>query len=132
MYRYNKKYSLAYVFAHMPEPRAEIPDTIVSVDGDSIRMKSSRYHLMRHHSECQTCGLKGLYFLKEKQRIEHPYHFNLYGIDSRGNEILITREQVPSKSRKIICTKCAKHKRHIGSKQFKQRQKAINHNPNNI
>lgn len=111
MYRYNKKYSLAYVFAHMPDLQVSRPETFVEIDGDSIMMVSTRYNLLKHHPVCQKCKLKGLYFYKEKQELHHPYHLNLYGINADGNEVLLSREKSPSNCKLIRCADCIEKKK---------------------
>jgi len=72
----------------------------VDFDGDLVNMASDRYKAFAAKGcKCVVCGLEGTYFAKEKSRSsvkqEHKgYHFNLYGIDAEGKEVLITKDHI--------------------------------------
>ena len=67
---------------------------------------------------CVSCGLTGLYFRKERHRSISKHkskHYNLYGVDRRGREVLMTRDHIlpvslggPDKlyNLRTLCSKC--------------------------
>jgi len=38
-------------------------------------------------------------FFKERMNTAGPYHFNLYGYDTEGNEVLLTKDHILPKSK---------------------------------
>lgn len=44
--------------------------------------------------KCVDCGMVGKFFAKERYRGDKKYHLNLYGYDSNGNEILMTKDHI--------------------------------------
>ena len=97
-YRYEKKYTIAYVLSHIVSDLRD-GEGRVEIDGDLMSVGSQRYRLFRKSIVCRHCGLKGEYFYKEKHLLHDPYHFNLYGIDAEGNEILFTKDHIQPKSK---------------------------------
>ncbi len=95
MIRKEKKYTVEEVLKHTS---FENRGPRVDFDGDMIKMGSQRYRLFLKSCTCATCGIEGTYFLKEKCDPEYPYHFNLYAINSDGNEVLITKDHIVPKS----------------------------------
>lgn len=71
--------------------------------GQMIKMYSQRYQTFKETgSTCVRCGLKGAFFALETHRYNSGfkrYHFNLYGIDDDGKEILITKDHIIPKAR---------------------------------
>lgn len=47
---------------------------------------------------CVSCGLVGEFFALERQDVENP-HFNLYGVDEEGDEVLFTKDHIIPKSK---------------------------------
>lgn len=92
---------------------------IVIFDGDSSYMSSERYEVFdKKGISCVTCGIKGLYFAKEKF-LENGkgkmWHFNLYALDENGEEVLMTKDHILAKSKggknalsnyQTMCYKC--------------------------
>lgn len=118
MIRFPKRYSPDFVFKYITDNPEAKP---VNVDGDLIKMKSLRYRVFQKSCVCAKCGLRGTHMYKEKYRPEHPYHFNLYGINSRGDEILFTKGFIDPKSgkdpedlsnRQTLCFECSRPKAH--------------------
>jgi len=74
---------------------------MVDFDGNLVNMASDRYKCFSlHGTTCMTCGLKGRYFYLEKTQIEAKrYHFNLYGVNDHGEEILVTKDHIIPKSK---------------------------------
>jgi len=57
-----------------------------------------------HGTVCVTCGLCGEFFALERHLTTSHYerlryHFNLYGIDESGEEILFTKDHIVPKSK---------------------------------
>lgn len=77
----------------------------VIIDGSpkivSVKMGSHRYQLFKEKGTvCVNCGLKGTYFALERHRhmTSNSYHFNLYGIDKNGNEVMLTKDHIVPKA----------------------------------
>jgi hypothetical protein len=76
-------------------------------EGDSIHMDSLRYEVFRNNPVCVKCGLKGQYFAKERNILlreipgQNPdrYHFNMYGVNEKGEEILFTKDHIIPRSK---------------------------------
>lgn len=72
----------------------------VEFDGDLISMDSHRYWLFKNKGVmCVSCKIKGAYFAKERSGGVQSYHFNLYGLDEHGEEIMITKDHIIPKSK---------------------------------
>lgn len=73
-------------------------------NGHPVKMDSHRYIVFKTKGcVCVTCGIVGTYFalecrksdLKRKKTNSDPtYHFNLYGIDAAGNEVMLTKDHI--------------------------------------
>jgi len=71
----------------------------VDLDGDFVKINSQRYQLFKHKGcTCVKCGLVGTYFAKEKAEQDARYHLNLYGKNSEGEEIMLTKDHIIPKS----------------------------------
>ena len=71
-------------------------------DGHMVKMSSQRYQLFASKGvHCVTCGVEGKFFGLEKMSNDEGsrYHFNLYGFDGYGEEVLITKDHIIPKSR---------------------------------
>lgn len=78
--------------------------------GKKVKMGSQRYELFKNKGvTCVKCGLKGEFFALEKQN-EHffdgkklpdtdRYHFNLYGYNDKGEEVMLTKDHIVPKSK---------------------------------
>jgi 5-methylcytosine-specific restriction endonuclease McrA len=76
-----------------------------------VKMGSHRYQLFKNKgTTCVKCGLKGEFFALEKQEQKHTvkgkelpdsdkYHFNLYGYDENGNEVMLTKDHILPRSK---------------------------------
>jgi len=97
----------------------------IKVKMNSIRYKVfyQSYCLGDKTIKCKDCGVKATHFALEQHRHQvikqncNPmaHHFNLYGIDDNGNEILFTKDHIVPKSKggkncidnmQVLCTKC--------------------------
>ena len=73
---------------------------MVNFDGEWINMGSHRYQCFAlYGTTCVQCGLEAQYFIMERQGHCGRYHFNLYGVDNQGNEVLFTKDHIQPKSR---------------------------------
>lgn len=124
MIRYPKKYRPSYVLAHIVEPTTTPP---IEIDGDAVKMGSLRYKVFRKNLRCAYCGLEGTHFYKEKHALEHPYHFNLYGTNYQGQEVLLTKDHIRPVSAggsddlenmQTLCRRCNELKRGLIPKRL--------------
>lgn len=82
-------------------------ETVIECDGveHKVSMKSQRYKVFQKTVKCSCCGIKGKYFALEcdmLQFLENPEskcHFNLYGLDKKGREVLMTKDHIIPSSR---------------------------------
>jgi len=102
--RKDKKYSIESVFKFIKDnfDRNE-PKKRYDFDGDMMKPQSVRYDtFMSKGVVCVACGCKAQYFYKERNQARRkknhnpnePYHFNMYGIDSNGDEVLFTKDHI--------------------------------------
>ena len=119
IYLRKETYSVDYVLSRIIPYQYGIKTPKVDFDGDMIDMTSQRYALFRRKGcTCVKCGLIGTYFAKEKSKGQLDaigYHFNLYGINENGKEILITKDHYLAKSKggknhisnyEVLCQPC--------------------------
>lgn len=67
-----------------------------------VNMGSHRYQLFLEKGiKCVECGVEGKYFGLERGLNDNPntYHFNLYGINKSGKEILLTKDHIVPRSK---------------------------------
>lgn len=114
MIRNEKKYPVNFIFSNIIEGNLK-QKFRRDMDGDLINMGSDRYKVFQRSCICVECGIEGTYFLKEKHISKEPYHFNLYGVNDDGQEILMTKDHIIPKSQggknhldnyQTMCTKC--------------------------
>lgn len=103
--RVKKAYSVQEVFSWIEDNSTSsgIRKRKVVMDGDMMSFGSLRYEtFMQKGTICCKCGLVGDRFYKERnfvtEKSNGPYHFNLYGVDADGDEILITKDHIIAKS----------------------------------
>jgi hypothetical protein len=77
----------------------------VMVDGEEktvvVSMGSHRYQLYANKGiVCANCGLEGKYFVLERGKNDDPdkFHFNLYGRNKHGHEVMLTKDHIFPKS----------------------------------
>ena len=113
-------YTLEDIFKYIHEKSPNKRDkNRIDFNGDLIKMNSQRYHLFKHKGCKCKCGLIGSFFAKEKHESSEIWHFNLYGYDSSGNEVLMTKDHIIPKSKggsnhisnyEPMCTICNEEK----------------------
>jgi len=111
----------------------EILPYITAVTGESereyqghmVKMSSLRYlTFARKGISCVRCHLKAKFFALEKpaHQKQDRYHFNLYGVDAEGNEVLFTKDHIKPRSKggkdhisnmQTMCLKCNGQKGNI-------------------
>lgn len=86
--------------------------------GVMVKMTSQRYIVFQKSVRCCRCGIEGKYFAAEQTRGSRPestYHLNLYGINEKGTEVLMTKDHILPKSLggknehsnyQTMCAKC--------------------------
>lgn len=114
-----KTYSLEDVFKHVGPKK-------IDFDGDIMNMNSSRYLLFKNKgTKCVNCGIEGVFFAKECHIDNYytaletdknpPFHFNLYALNDKGEEVLMTKDHIIPKARggknshknyQTMCEKC--------------------------
>lgn len=72
--------------------------------GKPVYMDSLRYHTFLNSGlVCVGCGLTATFFALETTQFNAEnsdhFHFNLYGIDEEGDEVLFTKDHIFPKSR---------------------------------
>ncbi len=68
--------------------------------GHMVKMVSQRYTLFKEKgTTCVTCGLVGTYFGLDKPPEHERPHFNLYGINEDGEEVMMTKDHIMPKSK---------------------------------
>lgn len=97
-------YSIEEILSkRLPTSRGKTKEAIVLFDGDKSYMSSQRYEVFdKKGIGCVTCGIKGRYFAKEKftdNGTENMWHFNLYALDDKGEEMLMTKDHIIAKSK---------------------------------
>lgn len=67
-----------------------------------------------------SCGLEGSFMAMEKSEKDVSFHFNMYGIEESGNEVLFTKDHIIPKSKggsnqlsnyQTMCVNCNQNKR---------------------
>jgi HNH endonuclease len=100
MLRKGRKYSPEEIL-----PRVKFPSSLrvprEDLDGDQINFGTLRLQTFCAKGiTCRACGLRGLFFVKEKHRTgERYYHLSLYALKN-GQEVMLTRDHIIPKSRK--------------------------------
>ena len=85
--------------------------------GYKVKMYSQRYRLFKLKGvKCISCGIEGKFFALEKPHTEKKrYHFNLYGKNKDGHEVLMTKDHIRPKSKggknnlsnyQVMCAEC--------------------------
>ena len=75
------------------------------IDGINVFLNSDRYATFKQSgTKCVCCGLEGKFFglertLKERKNNTNRCHFNLYGVDKRGEEVLFTKDHILPKAK---------------------------------
>lgn len=135
MIRIDKKYTIAEVFSFVKEYLPSLDRKLkVEFDGDMVKPFSERYQVfVKRGTTCCSCGLEGTHFYKEKNSpLDSNYHFNLYGVDSTGKEIMFTKDHIVACSNggrntlsnyDTMCSVCNQKKGKMSIVDWKERLK---------
>ena len=110
MIRKDKKYTIQQVFDFVQEhiivdnyPKYQNNKEYrkrYEFDGDMMKPWSLRYFtFIVKGIKCSHCGIEATHFYKEKAHPNEPYHFNLYGVNEKGEEVLFTKDHRNPKSK---------------------------------
>lgn len=93
------KYKIEVVKELLSEHLFDMDKSDVRFHGKIIKANSQRYKtFFTKGFTCAHCGLEATYFALERDtkgsNFPDRYHFNLYGIDQDGNEILFTKDHI--------------------------------------
>lgn len=79
------------------------PEASRIFDGKRVKFNSLRYQLFANKgTKCVACGLEAQFFALEQshsKELSDTWHFNLYGRDSDGDEILFTKDHILSRAK---------------------------------
>lgn len=95
--RVNVRYPISFVLSNIGQHKLKL-------FGHNVKMESQRYENFRAHGvKCALCGIRGQYFRLECHGLHanwenNSWHFNLYALNERGNEVLMTKDHVVPKS----------------------------------
>jgi 5-methylcytosine-specific restriction endonuclease McrA len=124
------QYTIAEVLPHIGNRRHEFQWKNGHI---SVRMGTQRMLLFKRQQECQCCGLKGQYFALEFSGCFQP-HFNMYGVNDQGHEVLLTVDHINPRSKggkstpenvQLLCTHCnaAKSNSLMSLEELKKKRK---------
>ena len=70
---------------------------------EEVRMNTATLKTFAlHGTKCSKCELEGLYFALERtpnNKQDNKFHFNLYGKNEKGEEVLLTKDHILPKSK---------------------------------
>lgn len=78
-------------------PKVEFLGTMVKLFSDGTRLKT----FYTHGTKCSACGLEAQFYAVERpvRAVDGcPYHLNLWGIDTNGDEVLFTHDHTLARS----------------------------------
>jgi 5-methylcytosine-specific restriction endonuclease McrA len=92
----------------------------IDFDGDMIKITSDRLVAFKRSLECAGCGIKGMFFVKERGYSQKTFHFNLYAVKNCGEEVLMTKDHIVPKAKggrnhpsnyQTMCRRCNEEKK---------------------
>ena len=97
-----------------------IPRKKVLLGGDIVTLQSQTLILFKKMgTTCVRCGIKGIYFAKEKMNLNANYSMRLYALNAKDEEVLMTKDHIVPKSKggsntytnyQVMCVTCNKIK----------------------
>lgn len=87
--------------------------------GVFVKIHSVRLQTFKKSLRCVSCGIEGTHFWAEKQVGQISNHLNLYGINAKGEDVLMTKDHIIPKSKggseslknmQTMCTECNRKK----------------------
>jgi 5-methylcytosine-specific restriction endonuclease McrA len=88
------------------------------IQGVMVKISSQRYPVFQRSLKCARCGVEGKYLAIERcegKRMDKTFHLNLYAINARGHEVIMTKDHIIPKSKggsntqdnyQTMCLKC--------------------------
>ena len=112
-----EKYDIGYVLKRVfPGNRLSGSRVKILFDGDLINMGRSTFKVFKTMGvKCVSCGLEGKYFIKEKDPGDPFFTLNLYGINNKGEEIMMTKDHIIPRAQggsddlenfQVMCQRC--------------------------
>jgi len=107
-------FSINEVLDFVPDPivikkgnqkgKERVPKTVKEYLGNLVSLASHRYQTFKKSGvSCVECGLEGKFFALERHANEvkenYKWHFNLYGYNENGDEVMLTKDHVKPKSK---------------------------------
>jgi len=98
-YRVGRKYKPSEILPLLERPQyGNWGPKRILLDGDWVNIKSSRLATFEQQTVCARCGIKGTFFVKERQqkigKHDNPvFHLNFYAMRN-GKEILMTSDHI--------------------------------------
>ncbi len=94
------------------------------IDGTTwvVTMGSDRLRCLQRGPRCLCCGLEGIQFQLELPPSDRRPHFNLYGMDTDGDLVMLTKDHIIPRSRgggnqpsnlQTLCCICNEKKRDL-------------------
>jgi len=94
------------------------------IDGVTWRVKmgSERIRCLQRSPRCLCCGMEGIQFQLELPPRDKRPHFNLYGMDTEGDLVMLTKDHIIPRSRgggnhpsnlQTLCCVCNERKRDL-------------------
>ncbi len=111
------KYEIDEVLTHVSLNPEDKPKNI-RFNNHRIFMGSKRYQNFKAHGNvCIECGLTGSYFYLErhKKQLTGKFHFNMYGLNASGEEVMLTKDHIVPKAKggsddivnfQVMCSPC--------------------------
>jgi hypothetical protein len=146
--RKGRKYSPEEVFQHVIKAKANATPQRVDFDGDLINIRTLRLFAFKEKGlTCVKCGITGVFFCKERSIKLDPlnnnqwYHFNLYGHNAHGTEVLMTVDHIVPKAKggydsidnlQTMCYKCNNKKGAQGEPERRLRKKVWGNMRNHV
>jgi 5-methylcytosine-specific restriction endonuclease McrA len=109
---------LPFVIKRQHKNRRTLTKERKEYNGHSVKMVTECLNLFKEKgTKCVSCGVKGIFFALEKQynHNSHRAQFSLYGYDSNGMEVLLTKDHIIPKAKggkskqsnyQVMCQKC--------------------------
>ncbi len=88
----------------------------------SVNMGSDRMRCLQRSPRCLCCGLEGIQFQLELPPRDKRPHFNLYGMDTDGDLVMLTKDHIIPRARgggnhqsnlQTLCCLCNERKRDL-------------------
>lgn len=92
----NKGYSPQEYIRVSIHSLANVLEEIANDENASMRLRT-----YTKGTDCVVCGLKGAFFASERQSLQatSKYHYNLYGYNEKGEEVMMTSDHIIPKSK---------------------------------